>query len=463
MLKTVTFRLTVSFMLLFIMLSLALFFLVQTRLSSTLMKQIDNELIEYSNNMVPFIVRNLRDKSDIRRRIERDMGSEETRSKRFLVFLSKDQDEVITSDLNDWRGIPFKFADLDSLGRNDEIYKTLIVPGRDHHVRVIYEKTNDGMILETGILLDDYEDFLLAYQRVFWSVFSLLLLCGGLFGYVLSRRAMTGVERVTMAATQIGHNDLSTRVPVGNEGLEIGQLAVAFNDMLERIQNLVSEIKEVTNNIAHDLRSPITRMRGITETTLSSSANISDYEEMGGVIIEECDRLVVMINTMLEIAMTEAGAIDYEKTEIDIVKLSINACELFSPVAEDKGIEITITAPDEQLMTNGNESRLQRSIANILDNAIKYTDDGGNVSLTVSELDETIHIEIADTGVGISPENISHVFDRFYREDKSRSQTGNGLGLSFANSIIHAHGGNIIVSSIENEGSSFTITLPLDQ
>ncbi len=450
-------------MLLFSVLSLALFFVVQNRLSVNLMKTIDNDLLQYSNEMVPFIVRNLRDRDNIRTRISRDMGSEETKKKRFLVFLSKNQEEIITSDLKDWRGIPFKFAELDSLEKNDEIYKTLPVPGRNHHVRVIYEKSEDGMFLETGILLDDYEDFINAYRKIYWSVFSILFLFGGLFGYVLARRSMAGVERVTKTAAQIGHGDLSSRVAVGKEGLEIERLVVAFNDMLERIQKLVREMKEVTNNIAHDLRSPVTRIRGITETTLTGSADISDYQEMSGVIVEECDRLIEMINTMLEIAMTEAGVKEYEMTDIDMIALSRNAFELFSPVAEDKGIEMTFSAPDKQLFTTGNEHRLQRSIANIIDNAIKFTPDGGSVSITITENEESIHIEIADTGIGISAENIYHIFDRFYREDKSRSETGNGLGLSLANSIIHAHSGNIIVTSEKDTGSCFTITLPLKQ
>jgi signal transduction histidine kinase len=458
---TVTFKLTVLFMLLFSVLSLALFIIVQNRLSVNLMKNIDNDLLKYSNEMVPFIVRNLRDKDDIRRRIRQDMGSEATRRKRFLVFLSKNQEEIITSELSDWRGIPFKFAELDSLNRNDEIYKTLPVPGRNHHVRVIYEKSDDGMILETGFLLDDYEDFMFAYQKIYWIVFSILFLVGGFFGYVLARRAMAGVERVTKTAAQIGHGDLSSRVAVGKEGLEIEQLANAFNDMLERIQKLVFEIKEVTNNIAHDLRSPVTRIRGISETTLTGSADIGDYQEMGGVIIEECDRLIEMINTMLEIAMTDSGVKEYEVTDIDMIELAKNAYELFSPVAEDKGIEMTFTAPEKQLFSTGNEQRLQRSIANILDNAIKFTPNGGKVTLDIFENNEEIHIELSDTGVGISSENISHIFDRFYREEKSRSETGNGLGLSLAHSIIHAHGGKIFVSSEKSKGSSFTIILPL--
>jgi signal transduction histidine kinase len=235
---------------------------------------------------------------------------------------------------------------------------------------------------------------------------------------------------------------------------------MTFNQMLDRIQTLVTEIKEMSDNIAHDLKSPITRIRGIAEVTLTNGKSMDEYENMAASTIEECDRLLDMINTMLMISKTESGVDKLSLEEIDLAGLVRQACELFEPTAEDKRVALSCDVPNKSHLV-GDNRMIQRMLSNLLDNAIKYTPSGGKVKVSVSENDERyVVITVKDTGIGISPNDLPRIFDRFYRCDQSRSTPGIGLGLSLARTIARAHGGDITITSVLNQGSTFTITLP---
>jgi signal transduction histidine kinase len=253
---------------------------------------------------------------------------------------------------------------------------------------------------------------------------------------------------------------------------EIDQLATTFNQMLDRIQTLVTGIREMSDNIAHDLKSPITRIRGISEVSLTTGASEKEYENMAASTVEECDRLLDMINTMLEcdrlldmintmlvISKTEAGVNKLDAKDLDIGAVVRDACELFQSPAEDKDLRLVCDVPGN-FSISGDNRLIQRMIANLIDNAIKYTPAGGSIEVTVNTLNnDAVAIRVKDTGIGISEKDMPRVFERFYRCDPSRSETGIGLGLSFARAIARAHGGDITVSSEPNKGSTFTITL----
>jgi heavy metal sensor kinase len=289
---------------------------------------------------------------------------------------------------------------------------------------------------------------------------TLLIAVAAAVSWFMARRAVSGVEAVTRTARKISEGSLRERVPVKATGDEIDQLATTFNQMLDRIQVLVTEIKEMNDNIAHDLRSPIARIRGLAEVTLTTGKSPADFEAMSASTIEECDRLLDMINTMLTISKTEAGVEKISSDEVDITALVHSACELFDPLAEEKNVALSCRAPEKTIIS-GDPRMLQRMLANLVDNAVKYTPAGGEVEVSVAVHEQNeITISVRDTGIGISEADLSHVFERFYRCDRSRSQPGTGLGLSLARAIARAHGGNIAVMSALDQGSTFTITLP---
>jgi signal transduction histidine kinase len=276
----------------------------------------------------------------------------------------------------------------------------------------------------------------------------------------MARRAVSGVEAITRTAQTISGGTLAKRVPVKDRGDEIDQLAMTFNQMLDRIQTLVTEIKQMGDNMAHDLKSPLTRIRGSAEVTLTTGKSLAEYEGMAASAIEECDRLLDMINTMLMISKTEAGVDRPAREKIDLTRLIRDACELFGTTAEDKGLTLTCDLP-ETCNIWGDTRMIQRMVSNLLDNAIKYTPPGGPVGVSVSGKDgENVVISVKDTGIGISSEDLPRIFERFYRCDQSRSEAGTGLGLSLARAIAKAHGGDITVASRPGEGSAFTTTIP---
>jgi signal transduction histidine kinase len=212
-------------------------------------------------------------------------------------------------------------------------------------------------------------------------------------------------------------------------------------------------------NMAHDLRSPITRIRGIAEMTITSAKDDQDYELMAGSIVEECDRLLGIINTMLDISEAKAGLSKLNISQVDISKIVNETCELFRPIAEDKNTRIIKRLVDNTFIWADNQ-KLQRVVSNLLDNALKYTPAGGTITVTVEGNADQVVVTVNDNGIGISRDDLPYIFRRFYRCDRSRSQPGTGLGLSWARAIIEAHGGHISATSTLNERSTFTVTLP---
>ena len=213
---------------------------------------------------------------------------------------------------------------------------------------------------------------------------SLLILMAAAVGWFMARRAVSGVEAVTRTARKISADSLQERVPVKTTGDEIDQLATTFNQMLDRIQALLTEIKEMNDNIAHDLRSAVARIRGLAEVTLTTGKSPDDFETMAASTIEECDRLLDMINTMLAISKTEAGVEKVSHDKVDIAALIGSACELFEALAEEKNVALRCRAP-EKTIVSGDARMLQRMLANLVDNAVKYTPPGGEVEISLSE------------------------------------------------------------------------------
>jgi len=326
--------------------------------------------------------------------------------------------------------------------------------------KLIAIPTNDHGWIQVGLSLRGHEAQLRKVRWGFgWALF-IIVLAGVMTGWWQVRRALAGVNQVRSTAIDISKGALDRRLELDGHGQELVELADAFNVMLDRIQRLLGEMREVSDNIAHDLRTPIARIRGMAEAGIMSSKAEPEGEDKFAAIIEECDRLAAMINTMLEIAQTDAGVLHLEKKAVDITHLLHEACDLFEPVAKERGIHLQMDMDDTPFIVTGDKSRLQRLIANLVDNAIKFSSDGDTISLATLSENGKARFTISDTGQGVSKEDMPHIFDRFYRSDKSRNTPGNGLGLSYAKSIVEAHGGDIHVESKLGNGTKVSVSLP---
>jgi len=378
----------------------------------------------------------------------------------FIRLLSLNGQVFSSSNMAYWKDIRIHETAIKELLRGrSHVFETITIPQRKEKVRILYAMLGRTVVLQVGQAMESYSRFLDAFKGIFITTMTFLIVVAAGIGWFMARQAVSGVEAVTRTAQKISGGTLEERVPVKTRGDEIDQLAITFNQMLDRIQTLLTEIKEMSDNMAHDLRSPITRIRGIAEVTLTTGKSLGEYEAMAASTIEECDRLLDMINTMLMISKAEAGVDHLTREEIDLAEVVQEACRLFEPTAEDKGISLSCHLPKESHFL-GDTQMIQRMLSNLLDNAIKYTPPGGSVSVSVSENDGQVVVSVKDTGIGISPRDLPHVFERFYRGDESRSQTGIGLGLSLARAIARGHGGDITTTSNPNQGSTFTVTLP---
>jgi signal transduction histidine kinase len=273
-----------------------------------------------------------------------------------------------------------------------------------------------------------------------WSAVLTLALgvAGGLF---MTRNMLRRVEAVNRTSERIIHGDLTQRVPLSGSGDEFDQLSANLNAMLDRIERLMLGMRQVTDNIAHDLRTPLARLRARLEVTLLERPDAARYAEALRETIAEADRLLGTFNALLSIAEAEAGSRRESMAIVELGEIARAVAELYEPVADDKGLALEVDCGVE-LNVRGDRHLLSQAIANLLDNALKYTP-AGQVSLRLRRVGETARLEVADSGPGVPAERREAVFDRFVRLEGSRSTPGNGLGLSLVRAVANLHGGNV--------------------
>jgi heavy metal sensor kinase len=455
---TLAFRLTLWYAGLFMLTSCVAFLFFYILITSVIRDRTDQDLLGEARTLSSILKIEGIDAVQRQVILEAQAAGEK---KIFFRLLSFTGQEFSSSNMSYWRDIGIGKMAIEQLIREKRpVFDIVSLPNRKHNIRVLYSIIGRSIILQLGQSMENYTRFIEVFRKIFVTTMASLFVFAAIVGWFMARRAVAGVEAVTRTARHISESSLMERVPVKKHQDEIDQLANTFNQMLDRIQTLVTGIREMSDNIAHDLKSPITRIRGISEVSLTTGASEKEYETMAASTIEECDRLLDMINTMLVISKTEAGVNKLVTHEIDIAAVVRDACELFRAPAEDKDLRLACDVPGN-FSISGDNRLIQRMIANLLDNAIKYTPVGGRIEVTVQpKHSHAVAITVKDNGVGIDDKDMPHIFERFYRCDPSRSEAGIGLGLSFARAIARAHGGDITVTSEPNQGSLFTVTLP---
>lgn len=319
-----------------------------------------------------------------------------------------------------------------------------------------------GLTLVVGRDIEDQRQFAATIRNVaLWSV-GLLALVGIGAGLLISRSVLARIEAINGAARTIMTGDLSSRIPVAGSGDELDRLSASLNDMLGRIEELMGALREVSNNIAHDLRTPLNRLRNHAEEALRHPDDPGLYRTALTKTIEEADELIRTFNSLLLIARLEGRAVAESMTRVDVGAIVADVAELYEPVAEEAGLQLAAEVAPGVVIT-ANRELVSQAVANLVDNAIKYSADetaaDGFVSVALVERPEAVEILVSDRGPGVAPEDRQRALQRFVRLEKSRSAPGSGLGLSLVAAVARLHGGSIRLED-NAPGLRAVLTLP---
>jgi heavy metal sensor kinase len=456
--KKIGFRLAVWYSGIFILSALFLFALAYFLLSSSLHKQ-DHEAIQLRLEELSALYQ-----TGGRELLEREVTIEKKFEKKipFFIRLAGRENETL------FLYIPYQWVEFDIKQLEKVPLKTTItwtrlpVKNNRNALEVASIPLSNDYLLQVGKSTEDRAKILRHFRGIFTAVMVPLIVFGFAGGAFLAFRALRPIRHLISTVRSVGPGRMDARVPSPQTGDELDELTTLFNGMLEKIETLINGMRDSLDNVAHDLRTPITRFRGSAEMALQSDQNLEIYREALTDCIEESERMLTMLNTLMDISEAETGVMKLDTQSVNVSALIEGVVELYRYVAEDKGILVhTVTSNDLYLTADPN--RMRQILANLLDNALKYTPSGGRIDIEAHHSGQHIVILVKDTGIGIHQEELPRIWDRLYRCDQSRSQKGLGLGLSLVKAIVQAHKGQIEVFSNPGKGSTFTISLPSNE
>jgi heavy metal sensor kinase len=320
----------------------------------------------------------------------------------------------------------------------------------------------DGRTVVRTAGLADADRTMAQLRTVLLTAVPVMLLAAAGVAYLLATRALAPIGALVREARAITAQSLDRRLPVANPHDELGRLAATVNDMVGRLERSFAEMRRFTADASHELRTPLAVIRAETESALGRATR-EDVQQMLGCALEECDRLSRLTDQLLTLARQDAGLLAQRREPVNLAELTAGVVETLRPLADAKGLTLAVEpgAPAAETVVRGDADRFRQVLLNVLDNALKHTA-AGSVTARVKAAGPAVVIEVRDTGEGIPPEHLPHVFERFYRVDKARTreQGGTGLGLSIARSIVEAHGGRIELTSTPGQGTTCVVTLP---
>jgi len=320
---------------------------------------------------------------------------------------------------------------------------------------------NNQIVIVVGQLTNGITGPLAAFRFVLIFAGLIVVVMAGIGGLFLASRVLKPVEQITKTAQEIGEGDLSRRIDVRTND-ELGHLASTLNDMIGRLEAAFNRQRQFTADASHELRTPLAIMQAEATLALSKERTEDDYRKSLETISQESAYMSSVIGKLLFLARSDAGKEQLTFENVDLKDLIVELSTNIEALAQDKGIKFTVDAT-ESLVVNGDKTKLRQLFINILENAIRYTPNDGNISVSAFKKEDNALVAISDTGIGIPPEHLPHIFERFYRVDKARSRAegGVGLGLAIAKYIVESHDGKIELESQVGKGTTFTISIPL--
>jgi histidine kinase len=309
-----------------------------------------------------------------------------------------------------------------------------------------------------------YVDFRASFNEALMYAVLAAMVAAILLSSLFSRGVISPIQAMSVATQRIANGRYDERVQVNGED-ELAQLAVRFNQMAEKLDQVESMRRRLIGDVSHELRTPLTAIKGSMEGLMDGILPAND--EIFQQIHTEADRLNRLVDDLQELSRVEARAYELDLRPLDVASLVQTVTKRLAPQAETKHISVNFELPRDLPPVLADEDRAIQVLTNLAGNALQYTPEGGRVTISAKRLEDEVQISVHDTGVGIPPEHLSHIFDRFYRVDKSRSRQsggGSGIGLTIARALVEAHGGRIWVESNgEGQGSTFTFTLPIEK
>jgi signal transduction histidine kinase len=323
----------------------------------------------------------------------------------------------------------------------------------------------DGTLVQVGKSTEAREDLLRRFRAVLGTVTLLIVGIALTGGWLATQSAIYPIRRLTQTVRRIiatGRTDM--RVPIERDRASddaIDELTVLFNAMLDKIEGLVTAMRGALDNVSHDLRTPLTRLRGSAEMALAGEPDLERYREALADCVEESDRVLVMLNTLMDISEAESGVMPLKPEAVRLLEIAERVVDLYKDVAEAKGVALMRSdAGASEVVAVADRTRLEQVAANLIDNAVKYTPTGGRVEVAVREAGEDAVLTVSDNGPGIPADELPRIWDRLFRGDTSRTERGLGLGLSLVKAIVEAHHGRVDVASEPGQGSTFSVYLP---
>jgi signal transduction histidine kinase len=451
---TLGFRLASFYAVVFAASTLALVALTYVLLAATL-RQVDRETIE--STLVQFAAAYSRGGPDaLAREIRTVQLAAAAPGPLFVRTVGTRQDVIFLSMPDAWRG--FDLSALSTPYDGEQTWSSARGPG-GLTLDVASVRLPDGTLFQVGKSTERREELLRRFRRVLVVVVGTLLMAGLAGGTILAWSALRPIRQLSDTVRGImrtGRTD--TRVPEDEPGDPLGELSVLVNAMLDRIDAVVSGMRGALDNVAHDLRTPMTRLRGMAETALASNDPAVLRDALAD-ILEESDRVTAMLSTLMDISEAETGTMALRAEPTDLAELIRQSVDLYEDLADDKGVAIA-TQIEGELLAPVDRNRMRQVLANLLDNAVKYTPAGGRIEIAARRDGPEAVIVVTDTGIGIPADELPRIWDRLYRGDKSRSARGLGLGLALVKAIVEAHGGRVAAVSSLGEGARFDVRLP---